>query len=436
MVTLIHIIVGIAIAGIVPWALNEIPESWLRKTNRLVFHPERYHGHDKTHRFFEGWYFKLVRNNNVDVIDDGPRAIAVVPGIFLGDSKNSVETHAFVFVTIDGKQQHYYRFDAIKEFDYSTSGGMEDFYIRVGNNIFTQHGISLDLQPRDVYDDDASLTLYGNLTFHNPSPWPVSFFHLGAMGPVGWLMSLLECSHGVLSFDHTIQGSLNMLLSSSSSSSPSLLEENDSDNESGTEEEDRRRAAITTTATSIPFDGGYGYTEKDHGRSFPELWIWIQTNSFRNNPGTSLFFSAAKIPFMGMAFPGFTAAVYHDQTLIPFATYNQPKTKFQTLQIEKDRLIIVLVKHRYRLELTVHRKDVSHVMLYAPVNFTRMAPFVNEALNATVHMRLFQTNENDDDELLIIDDVGDHAGLEVHGNVEYLVENLCGKPNANKLICL
>ena len=70
-----------------------------------------------------------------------------------------------------------------------------------------------------------------------------------------------------------------------------------------------------------------------------------------------------------------------------------------------------------------------------------MEPFVNEALNAKIHMRLYEYYYSDDDSTkehvrLLIDDVGEHAGLEVHENVEYLVDNLCGKPTANKLICL
>ena len=72
-----------------------------------------------------------------------------------------------------------------------------------------------------------------------------------------------------------------------------------------------------------------------------------------------------------------------------------------------------------------------------------MELFVNEALNAKVHMRLYEyyySNDDDGDKehnvRLLIDDVGEHAGLEVHQNVQYLVDNLCGKATANKFVCL
>lgn len=85
----------------------------------------------------------------------------------------------------------------------------------------------------------------------------------------------------------------------------------------------------------------------------------------------------------------------------------------------------------YRVEISVDRRNVPEVLLYAPVNFTRMEPFVWEALQATVHLRLLDDRGN-----VIIDDRGDYAGLEVHGNVQWLVDNLCGKKTANHLICL
>lgn len=261
--------------------------------------------------------------------------------------------------------------------------------------------------------DDATVVLRGNLTFHNPSPWPVSLFHLGAMGPVGWMPGL-ECTHGVLSFDHEIRGSLT--LSTKDDVNPN---------------ED----------TTISMDGGRGYTEKDHGRSFPSIWVWVQTNSFRNNPGTSLFVSIAKIPTpLGWEFPGFTAAIWHNGTLLPFATWSG--AKFEEFIVSDDEVYIVMrsskkigrikKKPDYHVEITVDRRHVPEVLLYAPVNFTRMQPFVWEALQASVHLRLTNYRSGE----VIIDDVGGYAGLEVHGNVQWLVESVCGRVNANPLICL
>ena len=81
--------------------------------------------------------------------------------------------------------------------------------------------------------------------------------------------------------------------------------------------------------------------------------------------------------------------------------------------------------------MTVDRRNVPEVLLYAPVNFTSMQPFVSEALQATVHTRLLNSKGD-----ILVDDIGDYAGLEVHGNAQWLVDNVCGKKTANKFICL
>ena len=60
-----------------------------------------------------------------------------------------------------------------------------------------------------------------------------------------------------------------------------------------------------------------------------------------------------------------------------------------------------------------------------------MSPFVSEALQAQVNLRLLDSNGD-----VVVDDVGDYAGLEVHGNVKWLVDNVCGKETAKRLICL
>jgi len=375
-------LIGAAVAGLVG-LIAKIPEPILRSSNLLIFNPDRYHGDDKTHRFFEGWYYKFVQEQL-----DQPLSMAVVPGVFLGETPDSFRDSCVIFVTINGEMQHYFRF-AMDEFIQAAPN--EDFFIQIGDNKFTHHGVSLNLYSRE--GDDANLTLAGNLTFSSLSPWPVSFFNLGAMGPVGWMPSL-ECTHGIMSFDHILHGSLGI------------------------------------NGKEVSMDNGRGYTEKDFGRAFPSLWIWLQTNSFRNNPGTSVFLSMARIPtpFFGLEFPGFTAAVWHQNKLIPFATYTG--AKFEDIRIEKDELYIAINKRKgYRVELTVDRR-APHVTLYAPANFTRMEPTVDEALHASVHMRLFHDGE------LILDDIGYYAGLEVHRNVEWLVDNMCGKDGANKVLCL
>ena len=59
-----------------------------------LWHPECYHGWGKTKRFFEGWYYKLVS-------EDQTHALAVIPGIAMDEMGNK---QAFIQV-LDGKKK-------------------------------------------------------------------------------------------------------------------------------------------------------------------------------------------------------------------------------------------------------------------------------------------------------------------------------------------
>ena len=81
----------------------------------------------------------------------------MVPGIFWGNASESAESHAFIFVFLDGEAQHYYRFP-VAEFSWSRPD--DPFRIQIGSNVFTENGVELSLAPRA--QDDATLTLEVN----------------------------------------------------------------------------------------------------------------------------------------------------------------------------------------------------------------------------------------------------------------------------------
>ena len=461
---------------------------WLLRSQaqELLFRPELYHGNGKTSRFFEGWYHKLVQRSVVGKKckdqqvcsndNHGSLSMAVVPGVFFDSGHQSTnESHAFIFLNINGEKQHYYRFDLETELDYFQLGGEEEpgYYIKIGNNTFSRDGMVLDLHPRsgNGHNDDASVSIQGSVYYFDLSPWPIpSVWNLGAMGPVG-TAPFLECYHDVLSFDHRLEGKLKVV--------DSLQQ--------------RTEEIILDRSTSR------GYVEKDRGRSFPSLWIWMQTNSFAKKEGTSLFFSVARIPLLvqhqqhqasfsllnwcfrflpQLEFPGFTAAVWLNENgkqLIPFATWSG--AYFEELVVDEESLSVTIhsggigkrttndgsslglratryikawigswfldydsKQYQYRLELKADRR-VPHVMLYGPKTSTndgssKMEPFVNEALQSSINVRLLEYFWEDgiQHERLLLEDIGEHAGLEVHQNVQYLVDNLCGKQGI--LACL
>jgi len=336
-----------------------------------VKHPEWYHGHRRKPPFFEGWYFKLVSAG-------GDQRYAIIPGIFKSDDPE--RNHAFVQVLngITG-QSVYHRFTS------SDFYAAEDrFEIVIGASRFAEDHIALQI-------NDPEQSLYGEVHFEGVQPWPVSLVAPGIMGPFGWLPGsssiAWECSHGVLSLDHGLRGTLVV---------------------------DGPR----TPRAVIDWTGGRGYIEKDWGASFPSAWIWTQTNHFDSSQaqGTCLTASIATIPVFGGAwFRGMIVGLWHRQRLYRFATYTG--ARLERLDIDDHTVTWVMRDRAHRLELCATRAEGG--LLRGP-NTQSMGVRVPETLSATVEVRLSRLGRGPASVLL--HDVGRHAGLEVVGELDKLVK--------------
>tara|TARA_Y200000002_G_scaffold54914_1_gene40243 strand:+ start:1160 stop:2131 length:972 start_codon:yes stop_codon:yes gene_type:complete len=232
--------------------------------NRLysIWNPECYHGWGKKRRFFEGWYYKIVSQNQ-------KYALAVIPGIAMDENG---EKQAFIQI-LNGKKLKatYNKFNSA---EFKPTPRKHE--LKIENNFFSNTNLILDLP-----------NIKGQLFFRNLNPWSNSFFSPGIMGPFSFV-PFMECYHGILSMDHDIQGELFL------------------------------------DGEKISFDKGKGYIEKDWGHSFPVGYVWMQTNHF-SQPGISLKVSIAKIPFLKSSFIGYIAGVLINGKLIEFTTYNGTK---------------------------------------------------------------------------------------------------------------
>lgn len=326
---------------------------------RKVLHPGRYHGKLRHQEppFFEGWYFKLIDAT-------GAARLAIIPGVFW-----SSDPHAFVQV-LDGSSglATYHRFPT------EMFWAAEDrFEVHVGANRFTSQGLTLLLE-------DSQRAINGQVQFGAIHPWPVTLASPGIMGWYGWL-PFMECYHGVLSLDHTLHGAMNV---------------------------DGRR---------LDFAGGRGYLEKDWGRSFPESYIWFQTNHF-STPGTSLTGSVAIIPWGRRAFRGFIVGLWHRKTLYRFTTYNSAES--EQLDVTDETVHWVLRQGPLRLELRLRRgQGTSYGILKGPT-VVEMGKRVDETLSATIDVRL--TTLEGGREHVLFEDTGHHAGLETFNVQERLLE--------------
>ncbi len=317
---------------------------------RTTLNPAMYHGAGKRPPFFEGWYFKLV-----DAAET--RRYAVIPGVFLGDG-----AHAFIQV-LNGTtaESRYYRFDLA---DFHASEHVFD--IRIGSNAFSERQLKLDL-------DGALGRIAGTVSFDGTNPWPVSIPFPGAMGWYAWV-PMMECYHGILSLDHRLQGSLEI------------------------------------DGMDTGFDGGRGYIEKDWGRSFPQGYVWIQSNHF-STPGTSVTGSVAVIPWLGRAFRGFIVGFRHEGVLYRFTTYAGARIEHLTAD-EKQVHWSVRNRH-HRLEMTATRAKGG--LIHEPTG-KQMLQRVEETMLATVAVRLSTTGGD-----VLFEGTGRNAGLEVQGDVKKLL---------------
>lgn len=320
-----------------------------------TLHPDMYHGYGKKPPYFEGWYYKSISA-------DEKSRYSIIPGIF--KTYNQADDHAFIQV-LDGMRgtatYHQFPIEAFHSAE-------EAFDVHIGENHFTKDCIALNIADKD-------LTLRGELRFTGGTGWPVTVLSPGVMGWYAWL-PFMECYHGIVSFDHIINGTLEI------------------------------------NGENVDFDGGRGYIEKDWGQAFPSAYVWQQSNHFEQ-PGTCLTASIAMIPSVGRTFRGFLGGFYHNRRLYKMTTYTGAVT--EKLDITDDHVYWTLRDRNYRLEMISERAEGS--LLKAPIR-TEMHKRVDETLKASVHVRFTELHGK-----TIFEGTGRNAGLEVHGDLETLLNS-------------
>jgi len=315
-----------------------------------IWNPECYHGWGKSKRFFEGWYYKIISS-------DQKHALAIIPGIAMDENGKK---QAFIQV-LDGRnlKASYHKFDAQ---EFIPKPKTHDLQIR--KNRFTNDSIELDLPG-----------LKGSLRFRNRSPWPSSWNSPGIMGPFSFV-PFMECYHGILSMDHSIEGNL------------------------------------VHQDKVISFEQGRGYMEKDWGHSFPEGYVWMQSNHF-SKTGISIKASIAKIPWIGSSFIGYIAGVLIDGKLFQFTTYN--KTQLKQCSVSKKEVVIEMENSSHKLWIRAEREKATP--LAAPIAGF-MDVRIEESMNAKIHLKLIQKKTGE----ILLEDTGTSAGIEVAGNYTVLLK--------------
>lgn len=284
---------------------------------------------------------------------DGAARLAVIPGVSLAE--DPADSHCFVQVNDGTNGRSAYHRWPLAEFRPDPGR----FAIAVGPNRFSLDAIELDI-------DRPEGRCRGRLRFTGVHGWPVRLLAPGAMGPYRFVPRM-ECYHAVLSFNHSVEGRLEV------------------------------------DGASVDFTGGRGYCEKDWGTSMPRAWVWLQCNNFRD-AGASLSASIARIPWLGSWFAGFIVGLWRGGRLTEFVTWN--RSRLAHLAVGAERVGFALKRGRSRLEVEAER--AGGVVLAAPERGA-MSGRISETLGATVRCRLVEAGRT------VFEDAGRFAGLEVVG---------------------
>jgi len=313
---------------------------YLKKIN----HPEFFQGNKKKDRYFEGWYYKLVTA-------DQKVSIAFIPGI----SINQKDPHTFVQVFVskdDDLKTYYFRFNT-DDFVYSH----DQFQVQIKDNLFTLQEVNVSL-------DHELMSVRGAIHLDHHIGLNKNLYQPNIMGPFAYI-PFMECNHGVISMMSHLKGNL------------------------------------TINNETYDFENGKAYIEKDWGKSFPKAYIWLQSNHFTNEK-TSLMFSYATIPFMGMSFKGLIVNLIYNQKEYRFATYNHTKIIYK--EIDKNHISFTLKKGRYKLQ--VYAEKEHDIELKSP-SLGLMNQTIKEGLSGFIKLKLFDKNQ------LVYEDEGLNAGIEI-----------------------
>lgn len=281
--------------------------------------------------YFEGWYFKCRTK-------DG-KTIALIPAFHKdGSGQGSASLQVISEAGTWWLEYPKAEFHVVRH----------PLQISLGSNTFGDKGVSLQVERR-------GLSLHGNLR-HGP----LTPLQSDIMGPFRFI-SELECTHGVVSMGHRLDGTL------------------------------------TLNGETLNFSDGLGYIETDRGHSFPDKYLWTQC-SWREPEVTSLMLAVATIPVLKhVRFTGTICSVHYNKREYRLATYKGARIKSWSEHGAE------VTQGKYRLLVEVLEKQGQP--LRAPVDGA-MGRIIHESLCSKVRYRFWKNGH------LLFDHTDDGASFE------------------------
>lgn len=287
--------------------------------------------HKANKPYFEGWYFKCRTK--------GGKTIALIAAIHkAGSGQGSASLQVISEAGTWWLEYPEMEFHAVRQ----------PLRVSIGPNTFSEEGISLRVER-------SGLSLNWDLR-HSP----LTSLQSDIMGPFRFI-SDLECTHGVVSMGHYLDGTL------------------------------------TLNGETLDFSGGLGYIETDRGRSFPDKYLWTQCN-WAKPENTGLMLAVATIPVLKyVRFTGTICSVNYNKREYRLATYKGAKINAWSEQGAE------IVQGKYRLVVEVLEKQ-GHP-LRAPVEGA-MGRIIHESLCSKVRYRFWEKGN------LLFDHTDDGASFE------------------------
>lgn len=304
----------------------------------------KFKGKHRKKNYFEGWYYKFVNQAQTTTL-------AFIPGI----SFNKENPHAFIQVILNKDNQiitEYIRF-MTEDFNYNYQLNQ----LTIGDNYFDCNRLLVNINQNEF-------RIYGELRLDNLVPINTNILSPSIMGFFEYL-PLMECNHEVVSMDHNLSGTIDF------------------------------------NGESINFSDGKGYIEKDYGKSFPEEYVWIQSNHFEK-PKTSIIVTYATIPYLGLKFKGFIVNLVFNYHEYRFATYNFSRARI--IEKSENSITFEFVKRKQRL--VVEAINFHTVALASPKE-GQMSQQIKEGLAGQVELKFYIK------EVLVFKGKGKNAGVEI-----------------------
>mmetsp|Transcript_3817 Transcript_3817/g.5123 ORF Transcript_3817/g.5123 Transcript_3817/m.5123 type:complete len:425 (-) Transcript_3817:1317-2591(-) len=339
----------------------------------------------KPYRYFEGWYYKMVSKDTRDTV-------IVIPCVFF-DGEHE-DDHAFIMVgktvrDASGKVLssdatfHKYPLSEVKLINYENDEkGFDRYQFSIGENVFTENQASLDIPGR----------VTGKIELTKVVEYPSTTFNPNIMGFFSFLDATIgmECVHKVVAIDSSTKGTL----------------------------------SFAGDIGNVDMTGGKAYVEGDYGSEFPSKWIWMQSNHFKSNPGSSFLLSVASIPFPNekttlFEFKGFLGFIYDasNKKIFRFGTYTGASIEvlgFDSGSLKgANKAEIVISDPQYVINITGTGDRTNPALLWGPRannnGVLKMQKFVEEMLDAKFHVVIRKRL----DDSIIFEDEGMNGGLEI-----------------------